>query len=120
MVHRLGETARLAPVTGHGRNQTIEAAPHPRGGLPGGVAEDVGGLVHPAVGTLDVRPEGGGARQAATDQLAQPREGRRAAPFCATRPRLSATASRRALSLRPEAASGGRPSSVRALRTAAQ
>jgi hypothetical protein len=77
---------------GHGGEQTVQATSHPRGGLPGGVAEDVCGLVHPAIGTLDRRPEGGGVRQAATDQLAQPRERRRAAPFCATRSRLSATA----------------------------
>ena len=47
-------------------------------------------------------------------------EPRRAAPFSATRSRLAATFSSRLLSVRPEAASGGRPSSVIALRTAAQ
>jgi hypothetical protein len=41
-------------------------------------------------------------------------------PFCVTRARLAATTSSRSWSRSPEAASGGRPSSVRALRTAAQ
>jgi hypothetical protein len=40
--------------------------------------------------------------------------------FSATRPRLATTASSRPSSRSPEAASGGRPSSVIALRTAAQ
>src|SRR5881398_2283689 len=57
---------------------------------------------------------------AAGDQLAQPRQPGRDAPFSATRSRLAATFSSRLLSVRPEAASGGRPSSVIALRTAAQ
>jgi hypothetical protein len=80
----------------------------------------VRGPMHPAIDPLDGWPEGGGALEAPGDQLAQPRERRRAAPFSTTRSRLSATASSRALSFSPEAASGVRPSSVMALRTAAQ
>ncbi len=120
VLHSCGKAAGLVPVARHGRDQTIEATPHHGGGLPSGVAEDVRGLMHPAISTLDVRPEGGGVCQAAADQLAQSRERRRGAPFSATRSKLSATACRRSLSFRPEAASGGRPSSVMALRTAAQ
>src|SRR4051794_6641365 len=107
-------------MAGHGGDQTVEAALDLGGILAGLVAENVGRPVHPAIGALDVRPELGRALQAAADQLAQPRERRRGAPFSATRSRLSAPASSRALSCSPEAASGGRPSSVMALRTAAQ
>lgn len=120
VIHRLGQTARAAPVAGHGGGQAVETALHHDGGFAGRVAEDVRGAMHPAVDPRDVWPEAGGARQAAADQLAQPRKRRRAAPLSLTRSRLSATASRRALSFRPEAASGGRPSSVNADRTAAQ
>ena len=120
VIHCLGEADRPAPVAGHGSGQAVETALDHDGGVAVRIAEDTRDLMHPAVEALDGRPEGGGVRQAATDQLAQPRERRRAAPFCATRSRLSATASRRALRFRPEAASGGRPSSVMALRTAAQ
>jgi transposase len=120
MIHRLGQTTCKASVSGHGGGQAIEAALDHAGGLAGRIAEDMRDLVHPAVDTLDRRPEGGGVRQTAADQLAQPRERRCAAPFSATRSRLSATASSRALSFRPEAANGALPSSVIALRTAAQ
>src|SRR5215213_4005276 len=101
-------------------DQAVEAALDLGGILAGLVTQDVGGPMHPIIGALDVRPEHGSALQTAADQLAQPRERWRAAPFSATRSRLSATASSRALSCSPEAASGGRPSSVMALRTAAQ
>src|SRR5215212_8940484 len=116
----LGERPRLAAVTGHGGQEPVEAAPDKAGVLLAPVVQDVGGPVHPAVGARDVRPERSRALQAAGDQLAQPREPRRAAPFSPTRSRLAATFSSRLLSVRPEAASGGRPSSVIALRTAAQ
>jgi hypothetical protein len=112
--------ARSGAVARHGPDQAVEAAPDQIRGFTRGVVQGVGGPVHPVVGALDVRPEGGGAVEAAADQPAQPRERRRTAPFSATRSRLPATASSRALSFSPEAASGVRPSSVRALRTAAQ
>ena len=107
-------------MTGYRGDQAVEATLDLGGVLAGLVAQDVGRPVHPTVGTLDVWPELGGALQAAADQLAQPRERRRPAPFSTTRSGLSDTASSRALSRSPEAASGGRPSSVMALRTAAQ
>src|SRR3954470_319554 len=101
-------------------DQAVEATLDLGGALAGLVAQDMSGPVHPVIGALDVRPERGRTLQSPPDQLAQPRERRRAAPFSATRSRLSATVSSRALSRSPEAASGGRPSSVMALRTAAQ
>src|SRR4051794_14445885 len=116
----VGERPRLSAVPVHGRDEPVEAAPDKAGVLLAPVVQDVRGPVHPAVGALDVRPERSRALQAAGDQLAQPREPRRAAPFSPTRSRLAATFSSRLLSVRPEAASGGRPSSVTALRTAAQ
>src|SRR4051794_41463654 len=97
-------------------DQAVEAALDLAGVLAGLVAQNVRGPMHPVIGALDVRPERGRALQAAADQPAQPRERWRGAPFSATRSRLSATASSRALSCSPEAASGGAPSSVVALR----
>ena len=114
------ERPRLAAVPVHGGDQPVEAALDKAGVFLTPVVQDVRGPVHPAVGARDVRPERSRALQAAGDQLAQPRQPRRAAPFSATRSRLAATFSSRLLSVRPEAASGGRPSSVIALRTAAQ
>ena len=116
----VGERPRLSAVPVHGGDEPVEAAPDKAGVLLAPVVQDVRGPVHPAVGARDVRPERSRALQAAGDQLAQPREPRRAAPFSPTRSKLAATFSSRPLSVRPEAASGGRPSSVIALRTAAQ
>jgi hypothetical protein len=81
MIHRLGQTACKASVSGHGGGQAIEAALDHAGGLAGRIAEDMRDLMQPAVDTLDRRPEGGGVRQTAADQLAQPRERRCAAPL---------------------------------------
>ena len=120
VVDGAGQAARLAAVAGHGADQAVEAPAHRARGPSSRVAEDVGGAAHPAVGPLDVRPEGGGPLQAAADRGAEPRQRRRGPPFSATRSRLSATASSRDPSFSPEAASGGRPSPVMALRTAAQ
>jgi hypothetical protein len=120
VVHGLRQAAGARMMAGHGGQQAIPAPPHLGGVLSLVVAQDVGGLMHPGIDARDVRPEGGGAFQALADQSAQPRERRRSAPFSATRSRLSATAWRRLLSFRPEAASGAWPSSVMALRTAAQ
>ena len=107
-------------MAGHGGHKAIEAALDLGGVLAALIAENVGGPVHPVIGTLDVRPECGRALQAAADQLTQPRELRGVLPLLAVRSRLAATFSSRALSFRPEAASGALPSSVMALRTAAQ
>src|SRR4051794_11592260 len=116
----VGARPRLAAVPVHGGDEPVEAAPDKAGGLlaPGG--EGGGGVGHPAAGARDGPPYGRGAPEAGGDQRAHPRQPRRAAPFSATRSRLAATFSSRLLSVRPEAASGGRPSSVIALRTAAQ
>ena len=104
----------------HGTHQSIEAALHRDCVFDVMVVQDVCRLVHPWIDTLDVRPEGAGLCQARADQLLQLRKRRRGAPFSTTRSRLSATFSSRCLSVNPLAASGAWPSSVMALRTAAQ
>src|SRR3954453_16318917 len=114
------EASRAVAVEGHGADQSVEAALH-RGRILGIlIVRDVGRLVHPRIDPPDVGPQRGRPLQAAPDRTLGARERRRAPPFSATRPRLSATASSRPLSFRPDAASGGWPSSVMALRTAAQ
>ncbi len=114
------EASRAVTVKGHGADQSVEAALH-RGSILGiMIVQDVGRLVHPWIDPLDVGPQRGRLLQTALDQILEARERRRAPPFSATRSRLSATASSRPLSFRPDAASGGWPSSVMALRTAAQ
>ena len=108
----------LVPV--HGPDQPVEAAADSGGVLTLVVAQHPRCRMHPGIGALHIRPERRRALQAAVDQLAQPRERCRKPPFTSTRSKLAATASSRALSFSPGAASGGRPSSVMALRTAAQ
>jgi len=112
--------AGLLAMPAHGANQPVEAALDHGGALILVVAKHVGRGMHPSIGALDVGPERRRTLQPAADQLAQARKRRWSPPFCATRSRLSATFSSRALSFSPGAASGARPSSVMALRTAAQ
>jgi hypothetical protein len=117
---RAAQAGGAVAMAEHGTRQSIEAALH-RGCVLGVmVVQDVRRLVHPWIDTLDVRPEGAGLCQALPDQLLQLRKRRCGAPFSTTRSRLSATFSSRCLSFNPLAASGAWPSSVTALRTAAQ
>src|SRR3954463_1870152 len=114
----------MAPSSPSKRRRTTSA------GLAVVVGEHVGDRRPPAVGARDGGPEGGGALEAAADQLAQPDEARRRGPpflvawprppARVTRSRLSVIFSRRFFSFSPGAASGARPSSVIAERTAAQ
>ncbi len=120
MVNGGRQGASPVTVPAHGPNKPVEATLDHGGVLILVVAKHMGGGVHPSIGTLNVGPERGCALQPAADQLAQARKRRWSPPFCATRSRLSATFSSRALSFSPGAASGARPSSVMALRTAAQ
>src|SRR3954470_6042863 len=120
VVDGAAEAARAGRMKDHAANQSVEAALH-RGRILGLlIGQDVGRLVHPGIDPLDGGPQRGRLLQTALDQILEARERRRAPPFSATRSRLSATASSRPLSFRPDAASGGWPSSVMALRTAAQ
>jgi hypothetical protein len=86
----------------------------------GFVVQDVGRPMDPAIGHAHVRPQGGSGRQAPLEDGLQPREGLGQGPLFSTCSRLAEMAVRRSGSWSPEAASGGRPSSVRALRTALQ
>ena len=91
------------------------------GGAPGRVLEDPRRGVDPAVGRANVRPQRAGLPQGLGEQGAQlPQLGRQAPPFSSIRPRLASILSRRSCSRSPAASSGGLPSSVSALRTAAQ
>ena len=120
MLDRLGERAGLGAVVRHGGEQPVEATPHRLGRRAGGILQDPRRLVHPGVGTTDRRPQGLRALEPAGEQLAQPPQRTAQPPLVAARLRLATTAASRSWSLRPEAARGGRPSSVIALRTAAQ
>src|SRR5262249_57636393 len=82
--------------------------------------EDVGRLVHPAVGPADQPPQPGRRGQRPVDEPLEPAQLGREPPCAPARPMLPLIALSRSWSLSPEAASGGRPSSVRALRTAEQ
>lgn len=76
--------------------------------------------VDPAERLADRRPGTGRGLQAASQDGAEPLQRAREPPFDATLSRLVATAPSRSRSFNPEASSGGRPSSVRADRIAAQ
>ena len=120
LVDGLAQAARTIAVAGHGTHQAVEAALNRSRILVLMVVQDVRGLMDPFVGPFDVRPERGGLFQAMLDQAPATARAAAGPPFSVTRATLSATASNRPLSFRPEAASGGWPSSVMALRTAAQ
>src|SRR5688500_11876635 len=88
---------------------------------PGRVLQDPRRGMDPAEASPDVRPQRPGPPQTLGEQGAQLLQLRwRAPPFCSIRPRLASIASSRSCSRSPAASSGGRPSSVRAPRTAAQ
>lgn len=96
---------------------------------PAVVGEQVRRAVDEAVGGLDRRPQPRGPLQPGAHEPEESAEQLLQPPFLAcfspwavrsTRSSEVATASRRAFSLRPEAANGGHPSSVRALRIARQ
>ncbi len=120
MVNRAGKAAGLGAVAHHGAEQAIKTASHRFGWLAGSVAQDPGGLVDPGIDTAKVRPERLHTLEPTREQLAQLVQRTAQPPLAATRSRLAATASSRSWSFSPEAANGGRPSSVMALRTAAQ
>ena len=121
VIDRRAKRAGLAAVAAHSADQPVKAPAHDLCRCTISVAEDVRGGMDPAIGALDVGPQMRGALKPASDQsleLGEPRR-ERAAPFCATRSKLLATFSNRCSSFSPAAASGVRPSSVIAERTAA-
>lgn len=84
------------------------------------VFEQMGHSPHPPVSLADRIPERCRRLQAAVDDALYAPEARAEPPFLETRSRLPEIKLNRSWSLSPEASSGGRPSSVSALRTAAQ
>jgi hypothetical protein len=84
------------------------------------VTKDGGRLMDPAIPHPDVGPYISRVHHAPGKQGLQSPQLLGQGPLFSTRSRLAVIAVRRSWSLRPEASRGGRPSSVRALRTAAQ
>jgi hypothetical protein len=120
MVHGALERAGFVAVTCHSPHEAGQAARDLNGRQPGRIVEHPGEGMHPAKAPLDRRPQMTRALETAPEQVAQASQRACQSPFSATRSRLSATAVSRWRNFRPEAARGGRPSSVMALRTAAQ
>jgi len=120
VVDSAGEGTGPGAVAGDGSDETGKAAGD-RGRVKTSlVVQDPRRVMHPAIGAADVRPEIARVPQGVRDQPAQTLQEPRHPPFSATRSRLATTALSRPSSRSPEAASGGCPSSVMALRTAAQ
>ena len=119
VVDRHGQRTGFVASPGPGHQETLVAGPHASGIEPGPVGKDMGGRAGPAIGAANVGPEGPRALQTTPDEGRDPPQGLAQSPLSSTRPKLAATASSRACSRSPEAASGGRPSSVSAERTAA-
>jgi hypothetical protein len=84
------------------------------------ILEEVRCTMHPAIGHLHVGPQGRGVIQPPLEDGLQAPQVLGQGPLFSTRARLSAVVRRRVWRMSPEAAKGGRPSSVRALRTALQ
>ena len=97
-----------------------EAALHRRDLVLLLVAEDVGRRMDPVRAHPDVGPSISRVPQAPRQQARQSTEFLGHGPLFSTRSILAVIAVRRSWSVSPEASRGGRPSSVRALRTAAQ
>ena len=114
------EPTYTAAVPLHGGKQAREAPPDLCARLTGWVGEDPGGGMNKAVGSLQIRPERCCPGERAVDQKLEPCERARRPPFDCTRSKLPATFSSRSFRRRPAASRGARPSSVIALRTAAQ
>ena len=102
----------------HRAQQAAQATLHHGPRLLAFVGEEMSRLMDPAVGNAHIGPQGRRRGQAPLEECVQPDERLREPPLFATRSRLWEIAVSRSCSLRPEAARGGCPSSVRALRTA--
>ena len=115
-----GEPPSGSPVPHHRAQQATQATfdSHPRVLVL--IGEDVGHAMDPAIGDAHLGPQRGGFGQAPLEERLQPDKGLGQAPLLASRSRLWEIAVSRSCSVSPEAARGGWPSSVRALRTALQ
>src|SRR5919198_13667 len=104
----------------HGPRQPVEPSLHGSSCVLGVIVQDVRGAMDPAIGHMHLGPQRSGGVQPAPQERLQAPEGLGQGPLFSTRSRLWVLAVRRSWSWRPAAAKGGRPSSVRALRTALQ
>jgi hypothetical protein len=102
----------------HGSEQPVQPSPPGCRRALGVIVQDRRGAMHPALGHPHRGPQGSRRVQPAPEDRLQTPEGLGHGPLFATRSRLWALALRRSGSWRPAAAKGGRPASVRALRTA--
>ena len=107
-------------VPHHGAEQAAHATFHRYPRLLVFVSEDVRYPMDPAGGNVHIGPQGSRLSQAPLEEGVQPDQWLWERPLFATRSRLWERVVSRACSLSPEAARGGCPSSVRALRTALQ
>jgi transcriptional regulator with XRE-family HTH domain len=120
VVERRGERADLAARAGQRCQECVVARPNLGTGLLVVGGQDVRGLMDDGVSRAHLGPEGSSGLQAVGQDPLETGEGPGQPLFSRTRSIEARTASRRPTSLSPEAARGGRPSSVRALRTAWQ
>jgi hypothetical protein len=104
----------------HGSDQTAQTSANTVAVGRFVIRQNVCNLMHPAERDANRWPGQSGLRQGVVESLLQLLERSRQPLFEATLAKLSATFVKRAWSFRPEACSGGRPSSVIALRTALQ
>src|SRR5215831_2010977 len=107
-------------ISRHGAQESPEAPLHGQRLARLLVAEDGGDLMDPAISYPYVGPSSSRVPQAPFQQSLQPTQLPGQGPLFSTRSRLAVIALRRSWSLSPEASKGSRPSSVSALRTAAQ
>jgi hypothetical protein len=107
-------------VSRHRPQEAPEATRHGQGLALVLIPKDMGRPMDPVRPRTDVGPQLSRVDQAALKQGLQPAQLLGQGPLFAPCSRLAAIALRRSGSLSPEASRGGRPSSVRALRTAAQ
>src|SRR5215471_17786810 len=104
----------------HSSKQPVQPSLHGSFCVLGVIVQDVRGAMHPAIGHTHLGPQRSGCVQPAPQDRLQAPAGLGQGPLFSTRSRLWVMAVRRSWSWRPAAAKGGRPSSVRALRTALQ
>ena len=116
---RCQRTERILAL-GHLFEQILVRSPHLSARLFFVIGQDVRCSVNPLVGLADRRPQRSRGRKPPPQEAPEVLERYRKPPFSPTRSMESWMAARRPCSLRPEAESGGLPSSVSALLTPGQ
>ena len=119
VIHTRTQVADRIAVPSHGPQQPAELAPD-RHRTELHLAEDVGRSMHPPEREIQRRECLAGHFQGPVNNRLQFVQLDREPPFFSARSKLQSMALNRAWSFNPDASKGGRPSSVRALRTAEQ